>query len=263
MPRICYITANYGNYEQTCKQIRSQTIPFDCICFTDNPNMPTNGWELDITPYHLTNRSPVDNDSSRINSIDNNKNTFNIAKYYKQSFQNIPRLKEYDVVVWLDGTVEIINPNISEWLLTMCPTHKIITWEHEWRRGSLWEETKGADFPRYTSTNFHNQPQPYQDIFAQYAKYIDDGYDVNFFKNINFGVWLTCFVAFNNKDSDVSSFLNLWYLQTLQHTTQDQLGFPYVVQKTKLIPYTLPDSTFKGERPHDRTDVYIKHNHQQ
>ena len=79
-----------------------------------------------------------------------------------------------------------------------------------------------------------------------YAKiYIEDGYDTNLFKNMNkskhFGVWLTAFIAFLNKDKEVSQFLNVWYLQTLQYTTQDQISFPYVCQKVRLIPYTLPD----------------------
>ena len=53
---------------------------------------------------------------------------------------------------------------------------------------------------------------------------------------LSYGVWVTCFVAFLQKDKDVKNFLEMWYLQTLKHTTQDQVGFPYVCQKTNMIP---------------------------
>jgi len=38
------------------------------------------------------------------------------------------------------------------------------------------------------------------------------------------------------------TFLDLWYLQTLKYTTQDQIGFSYVCQKTNRIPHTLPNN---------------------
>jgi hypothetical protein len=110
------------------------------------------------------------------------------------------------------------------------------------------------------------QDQPYQDINKQYEDYLKDGYEDSYFKNMNynnphFGVWLTCFVAFLNTNNSVKEFLDLWYLQTLKHTTQDQIGFPYVCQKTNMIPYTLPDDEIIGECPHKNTLFYIKHDH--
>jgi hypothetical protein len=75
------------------------------------------------------------------------------------------------------------------------------------------------------------------------------------------GVWITCFVAFLHKDNDVKNFLDLWYLQTLKYTTQDQIGFPYVVKKTNMIPFTLPNNVINGNCPHNRTMFYIKHSH--
>jgi len=68
-------------------------------------------------------------------------------------------------------------------------------------------------------------------------------------------------IAFDNKSEEVSALLDLWYCQTLEFTTQDQIGFPYAVQKTGLIPYTLPDNEIEGSNPHGRTQFYIKHPH--
>ena len=107
MSKICFITAIYGGYEKSCKKFVKQTIDTDFICFTDNNDIINNGWIIDTTPYHLNNKSHLDT-NNLTNSLSNNKHTFNISKYYKQSFSNIPILNKYDVIVWLDGTIEII-----------------------------------------------------------------------------------------------------------------------------------------------------------
>ena len=264
-PRVCFITAVYGSYESSCKKFANQIIPTDFICFTDNKNITKNDWIIDNTPYHLENKSPVDN-NNYVNSINNNKHTFNIAKYYKQSFQNIPRLKKYDVIIWLDGTIEITYKKTSKYILENIYEHKIITWHHEYRNGILLQEVVESNMYRYTTTFWNNQEQPYQDVNKQYVEYLNNGYNETFFKNMNshtpnFGVWITCFIAFLNNDKPISDFLNMWYLQTLKYTTQDQIGFPYVVQKTKIIPYTLPNNEINGPCPHDKTQFYIKHEH--
>jgi hypothetical protein len=264
MSKICFITAIYGNYEASCKSFVRQTVKTDFICFTDNKNIISNGWIIDCIPYHLLYKSKLDNDNYT-NSIKNNKHTFNIAKYYKQQFQNIPILQDYDVIVWLDGTIEIIYEKTSEYILNNIYSKKIIGWHHDQQKGILKDEVINSNFFRYTSRFWNNQKQPYQNIFNQYNCYMLDGYNVNYFNDMNtgnphFGLWITCFVAFLNKDKDVQDFLDLWYLQTLKYTTQDQIGFPYVCQKTNLIPYTLPNDEIYGY-PCTKTMFYVKHNH--
>lgn len=262
MSKICFITAIYGGYERSCKKFVKQSIDTDFICFTDNNDIINNGWVIDTTPYHLHNKSKIDNDTF-INSLSNNKHTFNIAKYYKQQFFNIPILNKYDVIVWIDGTIEIIYNKTSEYILNNIHKERIIGWHHEHRNGNLFKEVKASHMYRYTSTKWNGQSQPYQDIDKQYQCYLNEGYNELFFQNIkshtpHMGVWITCFVAFLQKDKDVKNFLDMWYLQTLKHTTQDQIGFPYVCQKMNLIPFTLPNNEIYGDCPHKNTMFYNK-----
>ena len=268
MAKICFITANYGSYEKTCKKFVKQTVETDFICFTDDTNIVSNGWIINTIPYHILCKSEIDDDSYT-NSICNNSHTFNIAKYYKQSFTNIPILDKYDVVVWLDGTIEITYDRTSEYILHYIYREKIIGWHHEMRHGFLKGEVDGTVediHGRYATTFWNGQSQPYQDAHLQYLCYLNDGYTDKYFKDMNshtehFGVWITCFVAFLHKDKDVRNFLDLWYLQTLMYTTNDQIGFPYACQKTNMIPFTLPNKEITGELPHDITMFYIKHSH--
>jgi len=266
MSKICFITAIYGNYETSCKKFATQTVPTDFICFTDNPNILKNGWLIDTTPHHISNPCKFD-DGSYVNSMCNNSHTFNVAKYYKQSFQRIPILWKYDVIVWLDGTLEITCAETSEYLLSHIHSKKIIGWHHEMRYGKLIEEAQASvNFFRYSSTFWNGQHQPYQDVATQFNEYMEEGYNEAAFNREtahtpHMGVWITCFVAFSNKDPEVTKFLDLWYLQTLKYTTQDQIGFPYVCQKLNMIPYTLPNEDVPGDYPHIMTRFYIKHDH--
>jgi hypothetical protein len=188
-----------------------------------------------------------------------------VAKYYKQAFRNIPILKKYDVIVWLDGTVEIIYDRTAEYLLNNIKTAKVIGWHHEYRSGVLEAEVVASNLPRYSSTLWNNQVQPVQDVAAQYKEYLSDGYNTDYLRTVvrtpHLGVWITCFVAFLNNDADVADFLDLWYLQTLRYTTQDQVGFPYVCYKKQFVPFTLPNREISGDSPHGSTQFYRRHSH--
>ena len=266
--KVAYITAIYGGYESTCKPFISQTVASDFICFTDDATTTkANGWYIDTTPYHLLNRNPLD-DGKLTNSLQNNCHPFNIAKYYKQSFHCIPRLKQYDVVIWLDGTIQITNPSTSELVLDICKNKgNIIVFEHEFRNGSLKKEVKSSSDKRYTSTYWNGHTQPYQDIGAQYDAYIKSGYTDDYWSNVyrssrpNAGVWITCFVAFNMQDPLTIPFLQEWYYQTLKYTTQDQISFPYALFSLKITPYSLPANGIRGDKPHTKTDLYVKIDH--
>jgi len=276
--KVAFITSILGNYELTCKPFVEQTVDSDFICFTDNPNIKSNGWIIDTTPYHDTHKSPVDNGlynnsitkEGRLKVLEN-RHTFNLAKYYKQSWKNIPRLKDYDVVIWLDGTIEITKGDVSEYMIELCEKYDIVSWHHEMRGGLLFHEAFSCYLEKYHNRNYLNQQQPYQDVISQYHTYLQEGYDEGYFlkypriegrgRGDHFGVWITCFVAFNNRSEKVTTFLDEWYLQTLKYTTQDQVGFPKVVQDLNLVPYTLPDKRFGGNDPHVSTDIFIKHNH--
>ncbi len=265
MIKIAFITAIFGRYEATTKHfVQQQTkdpTEVDFICFADSPETLNNaaGWIVDSTPYHMTHRSPMYH-SDKYNSLENNQHTFNVAKYYKQSFHNIPRLAKYDIVVWLDGTVQITSPFTAQSIVDLFrkhPERRIITWQHDGRpTGSMEEEVRASYFDKYYSTHWFGQVQPLQDVGKQYEAYLADGY-----KDI--GVWCTCFVAFHMQDREWSSvFLDLWYDQTLRHTTQDQVGFPYCVFKLNHVPYTLPDENISGVSS-TQTDFYVKRNHHQ
>lgn len=265
--KLAFITAIYGSYEASCKPYAPQTIPCDFICFTNSDTLRTNGWIVDRTPYHLTHPSPLD-DGQCLNSVRTNTHTFNLAKYYKQAFHTIPRLASYDIVIWVDGTIQITNPRTAEEIVRLfeTPTTAVIGWEHERRGGSLIAEVKDSQtYDRYASTRWGGQDQPRQDVNAHYRQCVREGFDETLWFRLdptrpNFGVWVTCFVAFDLRKPAARQFLDEWYTQLLVWSSQDQIGFSIAAQKTT-VPYTLPDARIHGSRPHVETDFYRKHDH--
>jgi hypothetical protein len=269
LPKIAFITAIYGNYEQTCKEFVQQSIPCDFICFTDNKNIiKKSNWIIDTTPYHILNPSSCDKGNCT-NSLKNNQHTFNIAKYYKQAFINIPILKKYDCIVWLDGTISVYNPHTAEYVMKNIYTQKIIGWGHEWRNGSLLQEASCSmhhSVKRYSSTFWYGQKQPFQDLANQYNTYVKNGYREDYWKKLRLlnpliGVWCTCFVAFLQHDKLINEFLQHWYKQTLMFTTQDQVGFSFSLQTFDICPLTLPNREINGQA-HSKTDFFIKQKHE-
>ena len=200
-----------------------------------------------------------------------NRHSFNRAKYYKQAFRNIPWTKDYEVVVWIDGTIEIQNEDTAYWLLEMFARGegtKIITWEHTKRGGLLKNEVADSNFVSYNAAHWNGQDQPIQDVAKQYDYYLSEGYDEGYFKRLhpsrpNVGVWVTCFVAVDNRSEEVAEFLDLWYLQTLEHTTQDQVSFSYAVQKSGIAKsvLTLPSPDNGSSGTVEVNNFFVKHNH--
>jgi hypothetical protein len=262
--KVCYITAIYGSYEICTKVHAEQTVKADFICFTNNKNLVANNWIVDYTPYHILYKSEID-DNNYNNSLTNNTHNFNVAKYYKQQFYRIPRLKQYDIIIWLDGTIEIYNSEATAILAKKMESEKIITFEHKFCYGRLECEMQlSLEQPdKYTSTFWLGQSQPIQDVNKQYQDYLQDGYDEDYFKRqdptrIHLGVYVTCVLAFHNNE-ETRNFLDYWYLQTLKYTTNDQIGFPYVAQKLNIIPRALPDADIKGD--YVTSDIHRKWYH--
>jgi hypothetical protein len=52
----------------------------------------------------------------------------------------------------------------------------VASWQQERHLGRLEVEARFALQPKYTSTGWFGQPQPYQDVVAQYRRYMRRGY---------------------------------------------------------------------------------------
>jgi len=287
-PRVAVITAIIGGYEASCKSFPAQTVDADFICFTDNATatMVGGAWDVDTTPYHfdypsafdcqflhslsddtsafthsnISSNGTIDDCPSLVNSLHHNTHSYNVAKYYKQAFYNIPRLKQYDVVVWVDGSLQLTDPRAVEKLLLVLAegSYSALLFNHS-TRGSLAEEVAvTANMARYCATRYLQQQQPYQDIEAQYREYMrltEGAVD-------KAGVWYASLVAFNMKHPDTLRLLDAWYLENLRATTNDQISFPYVLLANRINSVgTLPNDVIRGQYPNQQSSIHVKLEH--
>ena len=250
IPNIAFISAILGSYEKTSKNIVEQTIPFKKFLFSDNTSLVNNG-KWDIIDINLINTSSTIDNGNYINSQCNNNHSFNKAKFFKEQFNRIPFLQNFDIIIWLDGTIEIINQNILEFFIDLFNIHPNLmcaTILHKKRNGKLENEAKASNFFRYTSTFWNGQQQPYQNVSAQYIEYINQGFQ-------DVGVWVTCFIVWNMHHPKTLQFLDKWYLQNLKYTTQDQVSFPFVIWDMNLS-----NSIYTITKP---SNLFIKREHNQ
>lgn len=246
--KVAVLTAVFGGYEVKLHRFAQQTVPTDFICFTDmGDEVNARGWIIDRTPYHLDATLPTIDTGEYVNSIKNNKHPMNIGKFYKQFFFVIPRMKKYDHVIWIDGSLVLEKPDMVFMLQSLFKNGKnLVLFEH-WRNGKLENEAKiAASSDKYNSTIFNGIPQPLQDISRQYEAYLWAGYDEYYWHRKRpdrpqYGVWITCFIAYDMTNPESQLFLTNWYLQTLMFSTQDQVGFSFAAQMTGVLPYSLPD----------------------
>lgn len=289
--KVAVITAVYGevDYEKTLKPFAYQSVATDFIAFTDNAkfqHLPvtarSHGWNVDLTPYHLASLEEdfLHNQSHLLNSLRHNQHPFNIAKFYKASFHKIPTLQDYDVVVWIDGTIAITNHTMTEQILQLMEEkdEDILVFEHI-RKGKMKNEVDiSAYLVKYLRTSWLGVSQPVQNITHQFTEYERLGYRDDYWQTKqvhrpHYGLWCTCLVAFRMwkyfpqengsvkrvLNQRVRSFLDLWYLQIKTYSTQDQVSFSYALQKSGLFPYSLPDENIYGNM--DFNSWYLKLDH--
>lgn len=236
--KICFITAITGNYETKLREPIKQNIPTDFICFT-NQIMYSNKWKMEPLHYHPLNL----------------KEPYDIAKWYKLQFYKIKKLKDYDHVVWIDGSIEITNRRCAEWIVN---NNKICTmFSHEWRNGILLNEALGMKH-----NDRYNDENPLYTIHKYYEKGFKETHFrlAPFDKHLDYGVWITCFIAWRNMKEVLPKILDDWWYEHINNTANDQLSLPYVLYKHKIYPTSLPNKEIRGV-PHVQTDFYTKYSH--
>lgn len=213
----------------------------------------------------------TDRNKSHRNSLTNNQHTFNRAKFFKLNLHRLEELKGYDIVVWLDGTIEIINPDFIKFGVEQIKAgNNIIVFEHNkpTRNGSVYEEVKESHWERYTSTKWMGQDQPYQNVDQQYNQYLKNGFKEHWFKDYNipltenYGLYITCMIFWDMKRTETIDFLNSWWNHNLMYTTQDQISFPYLLWEKKIYPFVLPRKDLGIEGNGEQNTLYVKWNHQ-
>jgi len=217
--KTCIITAGTGNYKAHLRSI--DHLDVDGFIFGDikDKNLQIDGtrWTRIKETYFWHN------------------DPYMRAKYYKMFWHQIPILNEYDVVVWIDGTIEIKSLPLNE-----LKDHDLVVYQHG-RRFSTHEEIKFS----WGANNLR---------FGDYRHGLKEQKQM---KNID---WLaiTCFVI-NKRCESVIKMNNKWFSDIILYSPQCQVSFPsaceYADVNVKLYKFSNRNAS------HTETEHYKRHRH--
>lgn len=265
---IAFVTAVFGSYEKSLKEPALQDTETSFIAFTDRNDLNTSGtaWQIIQISDEFWRKLPEYPEGR--NSLSSNTHSFNKAKYFKLQWNRVPELLAFKYVVWIDATVKITSAKASSSLIyLMNQGLNAITFEHV-RQGMVWNEvTASLVGSKYMSEFWQGQKQPYQNVTEQYENYTHSGFsekwwlarpDVPFWVpgRSEYGVYVTCFLGWNAALKQTSEFLDMWWQENVETTTQDQITFPYVAWKLSMYPFPLPQGNITGTA--DSNSLYEK-----
>ena len=230
------ITAIYGSREKTLKPTIEQTYKTDFYAFVDRDDIQNRGaWIKDSTRYQYLpeTRSPLDN-GTLVNSVYLNKHPYNQYKYFKMQFHRLPQLKKYRYIFWLDSSFVLRSKYSVELIIRRLQKLRApsIFFSSTYRKKVRTEGRAAMNDVRWKSTTLWGLPQPFQNVSRQVTDYFNSGFTDKYFGLI----WLTGHFVMDMQHYQNKEFLDEWYLQTLNYTTQCQLSMPYAAWKLNYHP---------------------------
>jgi hypothetical protein len=262
--QLAVYTAVIGGYEKTFKEPTHCNVPF--IAYTDELTKThvTHGkrscWRMIIARAHLE----LDYTRGCRNSIASNQGSFNVAKFYKLNPHRLTELSTFKHVIWVDGTVRIhADLTALAFARVLTSTSIVSAFEHcelnpptrfeHCRDGLLRNEVHIMD-DIFRASRGNKGVYRGQDFSQQEQYYLhESGFREHWFANYpeargrpQYGVWVTTFVVLNLANPDTRRFLDRWWFENANTTTQDQVTFSFVAWRTGLLPYSLPAHNVTG-----------------
>jgi hypothetical protein len=231
--RIAVITAIYGNYD-TLKDpkdiINKDSV--DWFCFTDDKNMKSSIWKVINRPYHIENNK--EEYKQYKNFFDNIKEdrvkNMMSAKYYKIKTHEIDILKGYDYYIWVDGSMFLRPEFINNITKLINHPYELINFKHPERSTIKDEMNLSISMKKYENQN----------ILGQYDAYIKEGFpdDLGLFE---------CTIIVKKNIQRINEVFDLWWIQNLKYSYQDQISYTYCLWKKGVKPdYVIGEKVFNN-----------------
>ena len=190
--KIAVYTAVTGTYDEPL--IPQERIDgFDYICFTDNPFLKSDFW--DIRPIEDAGLNPTQ--TARMYKI--------LAHKY---------LSDYDYSLWIDTNIEIIG-DIRDYINKYSVENKLLAFKHP-QRDCIYQEAD--ECIRLSKDSMDN-------IMPQINRYRDEGYPEHN------GLISSGILFRNHNDPEVIKIMEDWFDEIVNGSFRDQLSFNYACWK--------------------------------
>lgn len=200
--KVVIYTAITGNYDtlQTPSVIDDE---FDYVCFTDNPDIKSDFWDVRL--------------------IEDDDELDSIRKARKYKILPHKYLSEYDYSIWVDGCFDIIA-DIRKYVQKYSKNHKLLAITHD-VRDCIYDEAIAC---------INADHDLVETINTQIEKYEQE----NFPKHN--GLIASGILFRDHHDPDVIKLMNDWFNEVKNHSRRDQLSFNYVCWKNN-FQYDMSD----------------------
>lgn len=148
------------------------------------------------------------------------------------------RWTDADIVLWIDGHVEITSSSFVREVVHQLGAGKIGMFRHNFHTGISEEARFAARLPKYAG----------YDLVAQADHYLADGHPDAW------GMWATGVMV--RRSSETTEFGEAWLAEIRRWGPEDQISLPYVLRRTIGYPIDLP---FDGWRSGTRFTLH-QHN---
>lgn len=211
------------------------------------------------------------------NSVQRNWGPFNLAKHYKLNPHRVPQLAQYEVVIWIDGTLRVKldlprsplflgllqrmrgqDANVACFARTEqgfpSPNRSRHTLEQELLMAGPMRKYHGQNFA-YARRLYFGLGGINGTMREQWWLNDEASAALARMRNLNStsGVWNTAMVVWLMRHRDTARLADAWWLENALTITQDQVTFPVAGWKTHIMPYTLPDEHgiygYSGDNP--------------
>ena len=203
--RVAVVTAVVGNYDYLGEHVFEADV--DYFFFTDGQSYPLQRrWMVEHLPdlSHLHPRRA--------------------AKLPKLNPHYFSVLHNYDVVVWIDGDMQIKSPFFTSELLSHMDSAILLSPHFDGRHCAYGEAT-------IRPMKYASEP-----LDAQVAFYESQGFPRDF------GLYEGGVIARRMDDAQVRALGERWMLENLLWSYQDQVSLPYCLWETGVKPSVLPTS---------------------
>lgn len=198
--KIAIYTSVFGGYDNL-KPIVKQSIYVDFICFSDR-KIDTEGWNCVV-------KTPMCDDNRMA------------AKWFKINTSMVDELLDYDYIIYVDASAEILSQYFAE--IFLCKTETIGLFRHPERSSILEEANLSSKMVKYQKYDLIAQAKNYVDIIGSDEK-----------------LWAGGVIV---KKKKTPQFDSIWW-EEMSKSLQDQISLPYAVFRTDIKISNLPLSLY-------------------
>ena len=188
-------TAIFGDYENLLEP-KFINEDLDYICFTDNPNLKSNFWEIKLV---------------------DNPNLDNVRKARKVKILPHEYVKEYDYSIWVDAGFQIIG-DIKKFINLYSTGKSFMSCIHT-NRNCIYDEATECILQKKDNEQVFN---------AQINKYKKENYPEKY------GLIESGVIYRRHNDPKIIKAMDDWCSEVINFSNRDQISLPYVLWKNNL-----------------------------